>query len=161
MPPRSDDIDPREFRNALNENGFAYLGRTVDKFVDIRFPKAGRYFEPVKDARKRTLRRETLARLMAARHSAETEAAQTAAEAARKQAVAAAIAPAAHPPCRASLTDAAAIAQLADDFVLQSTRAEGVVRFDLILLGWQPSQLDAHADAARMLAYQRQEGVAA
>lgn len=160
MPPRP-DLDPREFRNALNEHGFAYLGRTVDRFVDIRFPKAGRYFEPVRDARKRTLRRETLESLMKARRSAEAEAAQIAAEAARKQAIAAAIAPVAHPPCRASLTDAAAIAQLADDFMIQSTRAEGVVRGDLILMGWQPAQLEAHADAARTLAYRRQEGVAA
>lgn len=155
------DLSPVEFRNALVDNGFAYLGRSVDRYVDIRHRRPGRYLEPVKNAKKRILRRETFAALLAWRAEAEAEKAAAMAVAVRHAAVASAIAPRAAPVARASLTDpAAAVAQLADDFVIHSTRAEGVVRGDLILIGWLPAQLDDHAEAARLLAYRKQEGVA-
>ena len=42
------DLTPREFRDAVAELGFAYLGGSVDKFVDRKFRKAGQYIDMVR-----------------------------------------------------------------------------------------------------------------
>jgi hypothetical protein len=152
--PRPADLSPKQFRDALLDHGFAFLGRATDLFIDIRHPKRGT-LKAVKAGGK-ILRRETFAALLAARTTAEIEKAQAIAERARIERVAGAIAPTALPPCRADLTDAAAIAQLADDFIVSATRAEGVAWGDLIRMGWNAEQLKTHADAARAVADRRQ-----
>lgn len=146
------DISPKEFRDALVDNGFAYLGRSVDKYVDIRMPRPGRLFEPVTNAKRQTLRRETLAALLAGR--AEIAEAQRLIRAVndRRQAIAARIAPVAVPPCRADLNGAVAIAQLADDYLVRLASAGSVDFKGLIQMGWSAAQLREHADAARAVA---------
>lgn len=159
--PRTPDLSPIEFRHALLDHGFAYLGAAVDLYVDLRFPKPGHYLASVRDSRRRILRRETLDALLADRATSET--AKKAADAVRmrQEKIAATIAPVALPPIRANLADAAAVAQLADDFVMQSTRSDGVVFADLKLMGWRDEQIRQHSPAARILAYRRQETVLA
>ncbi|MBN8987454.1 MAG: phospholipase [Rhizobiales bacterium] len=149
------DLSPKQFRDALVDNGFAYLGRTVDRYVDIRSPRPGRLFEPVVNAKRQTLRRETLAALLAGRNEV-AEAQRLIREANdRRLAAAAAIAPVALPTCRADLTDTAAIAQLADDFLTRIASAGSVDFKGLIQMGWRPEQLRQHADAARAVADRR------
>lgn len=152
--PRTADLSPKEFRDAVIDNGFAWLGRSTDRFIDIRHPRRGTL--KAVTAGGKILRRETFAALLTARTTAEIEKALAAAERARVERIAASIAPTALPPCRADLTDAAAIAQLADDFIVNSTRAEGVAWGDLIQMGWNAEQLKAHAPAARAVADRRQ-----
>ncbi|MET4293217.1 hypothetical protein ABIB06_007749 [Bradyrhizobium sp. LB8.2] len=41
-----------------------------------------------------------------------------------------------------------------------STRSEGAALPDLVRMGWRKSQVFEHEDAARMLAYSRQNGAA-
>lgn len=159
-PARPADLSLIEFRHALVDNGFAWI-RPSNVFVDILFPRAGRYTSPVTDKRGHTLRQATLDRLFADRELARAEKAEAAAESRRQAAIAETIAPRAAPIARATLQGPAAVAQLADDFIVAATRNEGVVKADLILMGWLPSQLGEHAEAARQLAYRRQEGVAA
>jgi DNA invertase Pin-like site-specific DNA recombinase len=149
------DLSPKQFRDALLDHGFAWL-TPIGRYIDIRQRVPGRYLAPVKDARGRILRTRTLAALLAAR--AEVEAAQEVIRAAnaRRQAIAAKIAPHVLPPCRADLTGTRAIAQLADDFILGTTTAEGIDFKSLINKGWSASQLREHAEAARAVADRKQ-----
>jgi len=155
-----DDISPIEFRHSLADHGFAFI-RPVNGYVDIYHPVPGRYVPPVTDARGRVCYQATLDLLFATRKADEAVKARAAEEARRQAAIADAVAPKALPVARATLQGPQAIAQLADDFVVASTRSEGVVKADLLLLGWTGEQIEAHAPAARLLAYRRQEGIAA
>jgi hypothetical protein len=157
--PRASDLSPKQFRDAVIDNGFAYLGRSIDAYIDIRHPKRGT-IKPV-TAGKQTLRRETFAALLAARTTAEIEKTLAAAERARTEAVAAAIAPSALPPCRADLTEAAAIAQLADDYLTRMASAGCVGFGDLLQMGWNADQLKQLGDAARAVADRKQIAVLA
>lgn len=155
------DLTPREFRDAVAELGFAYLGGSVDKFVDRKFRKAGQYIDMVRGERRRPRYAATLAALKAARSAAERASAALEAERARKAKIAATLAPVALPADRASLQGEAAIHQLAEDFRTIATRSEGVTWRDLMVLGWQPAQITEHTEAARQLGYARENGVAA
>lgn len=159
--PRLPDLTPREFRDAVEKLGFAWLGGSVDKFVDRKFPKPGQYIAMVRGERRRPRYAATLEALKAARSKAEQAKAALEAERARKAQIAARLAPVALPADRASLEGPAAIHQLAEDFRTIATRSEGVTWRDLIVLGWKASQLAEHSDAARQLGYRRENGVAA
>lgn len=159
-PARPADISLIEFRHALVDQGFCWL-TPIGQYIDIRHPRPGRYLAPVTDTRGRILRQKTLDALLAWRTEAEAEKARDTREAARRQAIAEAIAPCALPVARSSLQGAEAVAQLADDFIVASTRADGVVKADLLRMGWLAEQLREHAETARAVAYRRQEGVAA
>lgn len=154
MPRRQPDLTHREFRETLIDNGFAWLGRSINKVIDLHHPRRGALDAVLSG--KQIDRRATLAALLAARKAAQDEQAHADAERARVVAFAATIAPTALPPCRADLTDEAAVAQLADDFVLGTTSADGITFGALIRKGWSASQLRRHADAARALADRRQ-----
>lgn len=155
------DLSPSEFRRALSELGFAYLGFSVDKYVDLKFPRRGRYVDPVRGPRKRMLRRRTLEALQAARSKHERERQAVDAIRARQAATAARLAPRAAPVDRATLANAAAIHQLAEDFRIMATASEGVTFKDLILAGWSREQIIAYGDDARRLGYARESGAAA
>ncbi|MBR0687301.1 phospholipase [Bradyrhizobium manausense] len=162
MPRRSrSDLSPREFRDALLDNAFAYLGGSVDRFVDLMHPKARRYVHPVKDGRGRMQRRATLEALKAARAAFEAELAAKRLEEIRAAALLERIVPTALPPARASLEGAQAIHQMAEDLRTMATRGDGVTAFDLRRVGWTNAQISAHVDAARELGYERENGVAA
>jgi hypothetical protein len=62
------------------------------------------------------------------------------------------LAPQSMPGCRADLTDAAAIAQLADDFLIRAACFGDVEFKALIQMGWSAAQLREHGDAARAVA---------
>jgi len=153
------DLSPIEFRNALTDHGFVHLPG-LDRYVDIQSRQVGRYLEPVKNAGK-TLRRATIAALLAAR--AERNQAQTLIRAAndRRQKLAGKIAPQVLPPCRADLKAAAAIAQLADDYLSRLASAGCVGFGDLLQMGWSADQLKQHGDAARAVADRKQSMVLA
>ena len=53
---------------------------------------------------------------------------------------------------RSTLTEKAAVDQMADDFRTIATRSGGVTREDLSVAGWTTAQIDAHGTAARELA---------
>jgi hypothetical protein len=148
------DINARQFRATCHDEGFAWLGGTVQKFVDLRFRVFGRYILPVRNARGQILHAETLTALRASRAASEQEREQAAAEAARKVALAARLAPQAMPKPRAGLTEAEAIAVMADDLRHANARESGVKRSDMLLLGWTRAQLDQYGDLARQTAYQ-------
>ncbi len=149
------DLSPKEFRDTLVDNGFAYLGRTVDKYVDIFGPRPGQLFEPVRNAKRQTLRRETLAALLGARQE-RVEAQRLIRQAnERRQQIAGRIAPQVFSPCRADLVGAPAIAQLADDYLTRLASAGSVEFKALIQMGWTAAQLREHADAARAVADRR------
>jgi hypothetical protein len=146
----------------LKLNGFAQLRGGY--FLDLRAPRAAREtarHEGVRDARRRLNRRATVDALLAAR--AEREAAAAAADAAQaeRERIAASIAPVVLPPARSGLKGAAAIAQLADDFITITTTAEGADLHALERMGWRRAQIFEHTAAARTLAYSRQDGVPA
>lgn len=149
------DLSPKEFRDALIDNGFAFLGRAVDKYVDIRAPRPGRLYEPIRNAKRQTLRRETLAALLGARAEIVEAQRLIRAENERRQRIAATIAPVALPPCRADLQGPAAIAQLADDFLTRLASAGSVDFKALIQMGWSAPQLREYADPARAVADRR------
>jgi|GEM_PF-3367181 len=153
---RSTDLSPRDFRNALIDHGFAFLGRSLDRYVDIRHRKVGRYLDAVLDGRGRIRRRETLQALLAARKGFEAEEAAALAKSLRQAGIAAAIAPVALTPCRADLSEEAAIAQLADDFLLGVTASEHITFASLLQKGWRPEQLKQYGPAARIVADRRQ-----
>jgi hypothetical protein len=139
------------FRAALDRAGFAFLKQS-GRFVDRHHRVPHRYLLPVTDARGRLRRRDTLAALAAWRAEYEAGLAASAAQQQQRIALAERLAPKAVPGCRADLTDAAAIAQLADDFL---TRAAGFgcIEFKaLIQMGWSAAQLREHGDAARAVA---------
>jgi hypothetical protein len=155
------DLTPREFRDLLLDNAFAYLGGSVDRFIDLMHPKARRYIHPVKDGRGRMQRQATLASLKAAREAYEAELAKRRAAELHAAALLERIVPTALPPARAALEGAAAIHQMAEDFRTMVTRDAGVTAYDLRRVGWTAAQISAHAEAARELGYARENGVAA
>lgn len=161
MPRPPSDLTPREFRDLLLDNAFAYLGGTVDRFVDLMHPQARRYIHPVKDGRGRMQRRATLDSLKAARGAYEAELVQRRAAEARAAALLERLVPTALPPARSTLDGAQAIHQMAEDFRTMATRSDGVTADDLRRAGWTAAQISEHADAARELGYSRENGVAA
>lgn len=162
MPRRTPtDLSPHAFRQAVAELGFAYLGGSVDTFVDLKFRKHGRYVDAVRGPRRRMRHQATLDALTAARSKAERERQAIDAARAKQAATAALLAPVAMPRDRASLSDAAAIHQLADDFRVMATRGDGVTFADLMLAGWTAEQINAHGEAARRLGYARENGAVA
>lgn len=148
------DLSAREFRNLLLDNGFAFLGRGVDAYIDLHHPRRGR-IEAIKEGA-RICRQATFDALLAARGKAEAEKKATEAMRSKLEAAAARIAPTALPACRADLKGAAAVAQLADDFVTASGTIEGVTFASLIQKGWRATQLNEHGPAARAVADRRQ-----
>lgn len=155
------DLSPSEFRRTLSELGFAYLGFSVDKYVDLKFPKHDRTIDAVRGPRRRMLYRRTLEALQAARNKHERERQAVDAIKARQAATAAKLAPRAAPVDRAALSGAEAIHQLAEDFRTMATRGDGVTFADLILAGWSREQILAFGEPARRLGYARESGVAA
>lgn len=157
MPRRPDDISKTDFAYQLRLHSLAYL-RNIDRFIDLKHPKAGRYVLPVLDeAGGRLLREASLHSCLAARAAYEAELAEKARAEQTKADLAEQLAPAAIAPCRADLDGPAAVNQLADDFIVQTTRHDGVVFADLIRMGWQAEQLKQHTPAARIVAQRRQE----
>ena len=154
------DITPRQFRDAWHDEGFAFLGGTVQRFVDLRFPQHRRYILPVTNARGQMLYAETLAALRASRAASEQERAKDAADHAALLKRALRLAPQAFAPPRAGLSDVEAIATLADDLRHANARESGVKRSDMLLLGWTRDQLDRYGEQARVAAYARAGGVA-
>lgn len=162
MPRRSHripDLSARDFHAALQRHCFARLGNS-ERYIDLLH--GGASILPVRDRNNRHLQRQaTLDRMLAARREVEAQLARDAAERARMEAVASRIAPTAVPVCRADLTDEAAIAQLADDFLLRTTVADGVRFVELLQMGWSAAQLRKFGDQARALADRRAVQVAA
>lgn len=109
---------------------------------------------------KRLNRQATLDALKADRKARQDAAKAAEALQIERERIAERIAPTALPAPRASLEGAAAIAQLADDFIIIATRSEGAALPDLLRMGWRKSQVFEHTDAARSLAYSRQNGAA-
>lgn len=156
--PRPADLSPSDFALQLKLHGFLHL-RGEGRFADIRAKGCPRT-EPVMRGR-RIDRQATLDALVAARKARQDAAAAAEALQIERERTAETIAPTALPPARATLDGAAAIAQLADDFITITTRNEGAALPDLMRMGWRKSQVFEHADAARSLAYSRQNGAAA
>ncbi|GLR92838.1 hypothetical protein [Bradyrhizobium liaoningense] len=94
---------------------------------------------------------------LAARAAYEAELAEQKRAERQKANLADRLTPSALAPCRADLDGPAAVIQLAEDFIVQTTRNDGVVFADLIRMGWQAEQLKQHAPAARIVAQRRQE----
>ena len=152
------DLSASDFSLQLKLNGFLHL-RGEGRFADVRAKGCPRT-EPVMRG-KRINRQATLDALLADRKTRQDAAAAAEALQIERERVAETIAPTALPAARASLEGAAAIAQLADDFITITTRNEGAALPDLVRMGWRKSQVFEHADAARNLAYSRQNGAAA
>lgn len=153
----TDDISKSDFAYQLKLHSLAWLPN-IRRFIDLRYPKAGRNVLPVMDAEGRhMLRGASITSCLAARAAYEAELAEQARAGQRKADLAEQLAPAAIAPCRADLDGPAAVNQLADDFILQTTRSDGVVYVDLIRMGWTGAQLKQHTDAARIVAQRRQE----
>ncbi|ETR75054.1 phospholipase C [Afipia sp. P52-10] len=151
------DLSPHDFRQQLQIHGFAYLGGTIDKFIDLRFPKAGRYIEPVKapGRQKRMLRQATLDALLKEREAALKAKQAAEADAALRARIAETLAPRCMGPARHTITDdAEAVRLMAEDFRHARARQEGVTRRDMTLLGWTGEQLDRYAAIAGQTAYQ-------
>ncbi|WP_225149600.1 phospholipase [Bradyrhizobium sp. BRP23] len=152
------DLTASEFDAQLRLHGFFRLP-AEGQFADVRLkgcPRTG----PVMRG-KRINRQATMSALLAARKARQDAAAAQEAAQAERERVAGLIAPQAIPGARAGLEGPAAIAQLADDFITITTRNEGAALPDLVRMGWRKSQIFEHADAARALAYSRQNGAAA
>ncbi|WP_262048631.1 phospholipase [Bradyrhizobium sp. Bra78] len=156
--PRPTDLSAAAFDQQLKLLGFFQI-RAEGRFADVRAKGCPRT-EPVMRG-KRLDRQATLNALLAARKSRQDAASAAEAAQVERERIAAQIAPAALPAARAALEGPAAIAQLADDFIVISTRSEGAALPDLVRMGWRKSQIFEHADAARALAYSRQNGAAA
>jgi hypothetical protein len=157
MPCRPDDISKTDFAWQLRLHSLAFLPN-INRFIDLRYPEARRHILPVMAEDGRTLLREASIRsCLAARAAYEAELAEKARAEQNKADLAGRLAPAAIAPCRADLDGPAAVNQLADDFILQTTRNDGVVFADLIRMGWQAEQLKQHTPAARIVAQRRQE----
>jgi len=155
MPRRLDDISKTDFAYQQKLHSLAYLPN-IDRFLDLRYPKAGRHVVALRDAAGRLLRRASIDSCLAARAAYEAELAEQTRAEQQKADLATRLAPSALAPCRADLTGPAAVNQLADDFIVQSTRNDGVVFVDLIRMGWTGVQLKQHAPAARIVAQRRQ-----
>ncbi|UPT93928.1 phospholipase [Bradyrhizobium barranii subsp. apii] len=153
---QDDDISKTDFAWQLRLHSLAYLPN-IDRFIDLRHPKAGRHILPVLNEAGRMLRDASIQSCLAARAAYEAELALRARAEQTKADLAERLAPAAIAPCRADLDGPAAVNQLADDFILQTTRNDGVVFGDLIRMGWQAEQLKQHSSAARIVAQRRQE----
>ncbi|MEY9110426.1 hypothetical protein ABH999_006622 [Bradyrhizobium yuanmingense] len=156
--PRSTDLSSADFALQLKLHSFLHL-RAENRFVDVRAKGCPRTAPVMRG--KRIDRQGTLDALLAARKTRQDDAAAKEAAQAERERVAGLIAPQAIPGARAGLEGPAAIAQLADDFITITTRNEGAALPDLVRMGWRKSQIFEHADAARTLAYSRQNGVAA
>ncbi|UEM09044.1 phospholipase [Bradyrhizobium barranii subsp. barranii] len=153
---QDDDISKTDFAWQLRLHSLAYLPN-IDRFIDLRHPKAGRHILPVLNEAGRMLRDTSIQSCLAARAAYEAELAEIAKAEQQKAALAEQLAPAAIAPCRADLEGPQAVSQLADDFIVQTTRNDGVVWADLVRLGWTGPQLKRHSDAARIVAQRRQE----
>ena len=152
------DLSAADFALQLKLHGFLHL-RAEGRFADVRAKGCPRT-EPVMRG-KRLNRQATLHSLLKARKARQDAAAAQEAAQAERERVAGLIAPLAIPGARAGLEGPAAIAQLADDFITITTRNEGAALPDLMRMGWRKSQIFEHADAARTLAYSRQNGAPA
>lgn len=153
----ANDISESHFKHQLKLHSLAYLPN-IDRFIDLRHPKAGRYILPVRnDAGDRLLRDASIRSCLAARAAYEAEQAEKLKAQQQKAALAERLAPPALASCRADLDGPAAVSQLADDFIVQTTHGDGVAFGQLIRLGWTGDQLKRHTDAARIVAQRRQE----
>ncbi|MEY9466326.1 hypothetical protein ABH973_006739 [Bradyrhizobium ottawaense] len=157
MPHQPDDISKSDFAHRCRLHSLAWLP-SIGRFLDLRHPKAGRHILPVMDESGRHMRREaSIQSCLAARAAYEAELAEKARVEQSKADLAAQLTPSALPSCRADLDGPAAVNQLADDFIVQTTHGEGVAFGQLIRLGWQAAQLKQHHAAARIVAQRRQE----
>lgn len=154
---RPADLTAAAFDTQLRLHGFFRIP-AEGQFADVRAKGCPR-IAPVMSG-KRINRQATLNALLAARKARQEVAAAHEAAQAERERVARLIAPQAIPAARAGLEGPAAIAQLADDFITITTRNEGAALPDLVRMGWRKSQIFEHADAARSLAYSRQNGAA-
>lgn len=155
---RPTDLSAADFTLQLKLQGFLHL-RAEGRFADVRAKGCPRTEAVMRG--KRIDRQATLDALMRDRKARQDAAAAAEALQIERERMAETIAPTALPPARASLQGAAAIAQLADDFITITTRNEGAALPDLMRMGWRKSQVFEHADAARSLAYSRQNGAVA
>jgi hypothetical protein len=149
------DLSAADFALQLKLHGFMHL-RAEGRFADVRAKGCPRT-EPVMRG-KRLNRQATLDALIRDRAARKDAAAAAEAVQIERERVAETIAPRALPAARASLEGAAAIAQLADDFITITTRSEGAALPDLVRMGWRKSQVYAWLEPARTLAYARQNG---
>ncbi|MCW2086694.1 UNVERIFIED_ORG: hypothetical protein M2193_008869 [Bradyrhizobium japonicum] len=156
--PRPLDLSAAAFDQQLKLHGFFQI-RAERRFADVRAKGCPRT-EPVMRG-KRLDRQATLDALLRDRKARQDAAAAAEAVQIERERIAAMIAPPALPAARASLEGAAAIAQLADDFIVLTTRSDGAALPDLMRMGWRKSQIFEHTEAARSLAYSRQNGAAA
>ncbi|EJN15725.1 hypothetical protein PMI42_00743 [Bradyrhizobium sp. YR681] len=154
---RPTDLSAADFAFQLKLHGFMHL-RAEGRFADVRAKGCPRT-EPVMRG-KRLNRQATLDALIRDRNARKDAAAAAEAVQIERERIAETIAPRALPAARASLEGADAIAQLADDFITITTRSEGVALPDLVRMGWRKSQVYAWLEAARTLAYARQNGAA-
>jgi hypothetical protein len=157
VPAKTSELTPTEFKAALRTNGFAALPGSRD-FLDVQAKGQLVRIPGVIDARRRLQRRETLAALLAARIRRRAQEARDAARKAAQSDLAASLAPVCLPPPRGGLDGANAIHQLADDFIVMSTRNDGADMYGLLRLGWSRAQLTEYGDDARALADVRQNG---
>jgi hypothetical protein len=155
---KSSKLTSAEFKSALRTNGFAALPGSRD-FLDVQAKGQLVRIPGVVDARRRLRRRETLAALLAARIRRRAQETKEDAARAAQSALAASLAPVCLPPPRGGLEGAAAIHQLADDFIVMQSRSEGAEFKHMLRLGWTAEQLTTYADDARALADTRQNGV--
>lgn len=151
------DLSASDFALQLKLHGFLHI-RAEGRFADVRAKGCPRTETVMRG--KRIDRQGTLDALMRDRKARQDAAAAAEALQIERERIAETIAPAALPAARASLEGAAAIAQLADDFITITTRNEGAALPDLLRMGWRKSQVFEHTDAARNLAYARQNGAA-
>lgn len=157
MPRQRDDISKTDFAHQCRLHSLAWLPG-LNRFLDLRYAKARRHVLPVMDDAGRHIRREaSIQSCLAARAAYEAELAEAERAEQGKVDLAERLAPAAIAPCRADLDGPAAVNQLADDFIVSTTRNDGVVWLDLIRLGWTGTQLKQHSDAARIVAQRRQD----
>jgi hypothetical protein len=146
------------FDQQLKLHGFFHI-RAENRFADVRARGCPRTEAVMRGSR--IDRQATLDALQRDRKARQDAAAAAEAVQIERERVAGLIAPVALPAARAGLEGAEAIAQLADDFIVLTTRSDGAAFPDLMRMGWRKSQLFEHADAARNLAYSRQNGAAA
>lgn len=155
--PRRQKLSADDFALLLKVNGFTQL-RSGD-VLDLR---AGRSsltpdrMRPILHGRQ-TDRQATFDAMIRLRAARDAEQETRTAALLECERIAAAIAPQVLAPCRADLAGPAAVAQLANDFILHTTRSEGAAWSDMISMGWRPEQLREHADAARIVAQRHQE----
>ncbi|CUT12504.1 hypothetical protein BF49_3584 [Bradyrhizobium sp.] len=153
----ANDISESDFKHQLRLHSLAYLPN-INRFLDLIHPKAGRHILPVMDETgRRMLRGASLHSCLAARSAYEAELAEQARAEQQKLDMAERLAPCAIAPCRADLDGPEAVSQLADDFIVHTTRNDGVAFIDLIRMGWTGPQLKRHTDAARIVAHRRQD----